>query len=317
MNVRVGLIRMMSKVSIVLPVYNVSRYLRQSIESCLSQTYTNIELIIVDDASTDDTSKIIKSFKDKRIICLRHNKNKGLPSALNTGFEKATGEYLTWTSDDNFYASEAIERMLRFLREQNCLFVYADFSKFTENDPSKLTPINLPEIGELVNRNVVGACFLYSRKVRDIIGDFDVETFLAEDYDYWIRVSKKFKMCHLKERLYFFREHSNSLTSKRLREIRIADVLVKVKNNLLDIESATMLFIDVLARDKSLIISSRGKSNWLWHRVNWVFGIIMYRIYYNLMMFKYEVKVWEVLITYCIEDISFSMAKNRLIELVG
>src|SRR3990170_3452478 len=108
------------KVSIVLPTYNGEKYIRQSIDSCLNQTHENIELIIVDDCSIDNTPEIIKSYKDSRVKSLRHDQNKFLPHALNTGFSNATGEYLTWTSDDNYYAKEAIEKMVSFLKNRNC-----------------------------------------------------------------------------------------------------------------------------------------------------------------------------------------------------
>src|SRR3989304_1114440 len=112
------------KVSIVLPTYNGARYIRQSIDSCVHQTYRNIELIIVDDASTDNTPEIIASYKDERIKYFRHEKNMGLPHALNAGFAEANGDCLTWTSDDNYYAKEAIEKMLSFLIKKSSSFIY-------------------------------------------------------------------------------------------------------------------------------------------------------------------------------------------------
>src|SRR3989338_242445 len=115
------------KVSIVLPTYNGAKYIRQSIESCLDQTYKNIELIIVDDASTDETPKIVKSYADPRLVYIRHEKNMKLPAAFNTGFSRASGDYLTWTSDDNFYDVSAIDKMLGFMRDNACDFVYCDF----------------------------------------------------------------------------------------------------------------------------------------------------------------------------------------------
>ena len=105
------------KVSIILPTYNGAKYLRESIDSCLSQTHKNIELIIVDDCSTDQTSQIIKPYQDARIRYIRNEKNMRLPRSLNIGFALATGEYLTWTSDDNQFLPHAIETMLKILRE--------------------------------------------------------------------------------------------------------------------------------------------------------------------------------------------------------
>jgi len=236
------------KVSIVLPTYNGAKYIWQSIDSCLNQTYKNIELIIVDDGSTDETSEIIKSYKDKRIKYLRHEKNKGLPHALNTGFANATGEYLTWTSHDNYYAKEAIEKMISFLRDRNYSFVYCDFYRFKDENPSNLNIVKLPDVLTLENHNDVGACFLYSRGVYEVIGDYDPDATLAEDYDYWIRVSKKFSMYHLAEPLYSYRECNESLSLSRFYEVRVVDILVRVKNGVLDIDLAINSLVSVIAQ---------------------------------------------------------------------
>ena len=104
-------------VSIVLPVYNGARFVRQSIESCLKQTYHDIELIVVDDGSQDKSVEIVKSFDDNRIKLVCHQMNRKLSAALNTGFAHSSGAYLTWTSDDNYYAPNAIAEMVGFLEE--------------------------------------------------------------------------------------------------------------------------------------------------------------------------------------------------------
>ena len=239
------------KVSIVLPTYNGAKYIWQSIDSCLNQTHKNIELIIVDDGSIDETYQIIRSHQDKRVKYIRHEKNKGLPRALNAGFAKATGEYLTWTSDDNYYAKKAIEKMLSFLKNKPCEFVYCDFYIFNENKISGRNLIASPDSLNLKDNNFIGPCFLYSAKVKEVIGNYHPDTELAEDYDYWIRISKKFSIAHLKEPLYFYRIHKKSLFSTRYREIQIVTLLVKIKNDILDIEPATDLLINFIARNIS------------------------------------------------------------------
>lgn len=250
------------KVSIVLPTYNGAKYIRESIESCLNQTYKNIELIIVDDGSIDETSSIITSYKDDRIKYLRHKENRGLAHALNTGFESATGVYLTWTSDDNYYALEAIEKMVAFLEDKNGDFVYCDFYRFQDEDSSTHEIVNLPNKPLLNETNTIGACFLYRKKIKDVVGFYNPETTLAEDYDYWIRVSKKFPMYHLNKPLYFFRSHKESLTFRFAREyqIEIATVLVQIRNNLVSARHATDLLITKIAEAKAALKSPQKKN---------------------------------------------------------
>jgi glycosyltransferase involved in cell wall biosynthesis len=232
-------------ISIVLPAYNGSKYIRESILSCLNQTHKNVELIVVDDCSGDNTPDIVTSFDDARITVIRHDKNQGLPHALNTGFRYAHSDYLTWTSDDNYYAEEALEKMLSFLKTNQCSFVYCDYYLFDDGNPDALSLMQLPDMPTLAQRNTIGPCFLYSRTVKERIGDYDPDTRLAEDYDYWLRVAKEFAMRHLPEPLYFYRLHPHSLTTvfSREYEIKVVDVLVRLKNNSIAVTDATELCV--------------------------------------------------------------------------
>ena len=108
-------------VSIVLPTYNRSKYIRESIDSILAQTLHDWELIVIDDCSSDETYSIVKEYanSDGRISVLRNDKHIKLPASLNRGFAVAKGEYLTWTSDDNIYKPKALERLVQaFDREE-------------------------------------------------------------------------------------------------------------------------------------------------------------------------------------------------------
>jgi glycosyltransferase involved in cell wall biosynthesis len=202
------------KVSIVLPTYDGSRYLQQSVDSCLRQTYKDIELIIVDDGSMDETPDIIRSYTDERIRYIKHNTNRGLPHALNTGFAMATGEYLTWTSDDNYYAEDAIESMASLLQQDKKIdFVYANFYMIN-GDGAVLQPISVGASRNLKEGNCIGPCFLYRRKVYEILGGYNPDAFLAEDYEYWIRVFKRFRMQKLDRFIYWHRLHPKSLTGQ-------------------------------------------------------------------------------------------------------
>jgi len=208
------------KVSIVLPTYNGAKYLRQSIDSCLNQTYENIELVIVDDGSLDETPQIIRSYQDQRIKYIRHGKNKRLPHALNTGFAKATGEFLTWTSDDNSYTEDAIESMAVLLHQNDKIdFVYANYYVINE-DGAFLHPVNVGSSKNIKEGNCIGPCFLYRRKVYEALGGYNSEAFLAEDYEYWIRVFKRFRMEKLDKFIYWHRLHPQSLTGQHADEAK-------------------------------------------------------------------------------------------------
>ena len=139
-------------VSIILPTWNGSAYLEQSIASCRLQTYKDWELIIVDDASTDATPTLIERLKvtDHRISSRRHPFNLGLPTALNTGFEVAQGRYFTWTSDDNYYHPDAIAELVRFMESRfDVDLVYSDFFR-VDASGRVLDSVRVGEPGGLV-----------------------------------------------------------------------------------------------------------------------------------------------------------------------
>lgn len=217
-------------ISIVLPVYNGQRYLPESIESILAQTYPHFELIIVDDCSTDKTPYIIAAFagQDKRIKPIRHTENKQLPGALNTGFNAAQGAYFTWTSDDNLYRPKALETMLDFLQKNPAVdVVYADYT-LMDSQGKETRYVEVAPPNAIVYKAVVGACFLYKRGVHEALGGYDETMFLAEDYDFWMRAALRFNLVPLHEDLYLYRMHEGSLTEqKRVRVMAQRETMLR------------------------------------------------------------------------------------------
>jgi len=250
--------REQSQISIVLPTYNGTRYLREAIESCLAQTYARVELIIVDDGSTDArTGEILAGAREvggrevegretggreadgsdakaheggacgarpsearaggqrgagPRIRVVSLERNMGLPGALNAGFREARGEWLTWTSDDNLYRPNALEVMARELGRGDADFVYARAAVIDEAGAIVGAIVPRPP-KSLILDNCIGPCFLYTREVLRRTGEFDPAMSLVEDYEYWIRVSKRFRMRPIDENLYLYRRHSAALSS--------------------------------------------------------------------------------------------------------
>lgn len=228
-------------VSIVLPTYNGSKYVRQSIESCLNQTYRNIELIVVDDCSTDNTAEIVRSFADPRIKYIWNEKNQKLPRSLNIGFAAATGDYLTWTSDDNQYLSTALEEMLAFLKSRPDVdFVYTDvYVLDLETGQKTLKPCTH---STFYFENALGACYLYTRRVYKTIGEFNPRLEWLEDYDYWLRVEKKFAMRRLAKPLYLYGDHPQSLTGLRYWPIHFLAYLLRFHHGYLTFDGLVEAF---------------------------------------------------------------------------
>lgn len=239
-----------SLVSIVLPTYKRAHLLAQAIRSVLGQTHANLELIVVDDNSPDDTAAVVQSFDDPRIRYVKNDPNLKLPRALNRGFAMARGDYLTWTSDDNLMAPTAIEKMVGALAGGDCDFVYADYWMFSEQDADG-RPVDpqhdlLPDTLQLDKGNHIGACFLYTRALYEAVGDYDPELFLVEDYDYFLRAARQFRFCHIAEPLYYFRRDDATLYCSRFPEVKASDVLVRFKNGAIDATDAAAMLTGLL-----------------------------------------------------------------------
>lgn len=214
-------------VSIVLPVYNGERFLTQSIESILSQTYTNIELIIVDDCSTDKTPEIIVQYmkRDKRVKVVRHEKNMYLPQALNTGFNMAKGTFYTWTSDDNIYAEDAIEHLVEILIQDSTIdVVYGNETIIDDegNIVSKRDAIAAVLEPKLIPvLCCVGAYFMFKKDVFIEIGGYEDKWFLTEDWQFWLKAyNKGFKFFKTEKNKYFYRDNISSLSATRGIEVQ-------------------------------------------------------------------------------------------------
>lgn len=213
----------MPKISIVLPIYNGERYIKEAIESILNQSYGDWELIIVNDASTDSTSDILDEFsrRDKRIKVVNNENNLKLPKSLNRGFSFAKGEYLTWTSDDNVYLEEAFEKMVNYLdSHKEVPMVVANMNTMDE-DGNVLEMFQKYDANMMYYNNQVGACFMYRNSVIRDVGEYNPDMFLVEDYEYWLRILIYYgEIGHIDECLYSYRKHQKSLTMTKRQEIK-------------------------------------------------------------------------------------------------
>jgi glycosyltransferase involved in cell wall biosynthesis len=229
-------------VSVVLPVYNQAYLLGESIESVLQQTYTNLNLIVVNDGSTDEIEKVLEPYRSHVKIKIINQDNQKLPAALSNGFRFARGEYFTWTSADNLMDKRQLESQVEFLiKHPGVQMVYSNYDIMNDDGKPLLNSdycpgyqkpfgsnhIHLPrDVSELnvIRNNYIGPCFMYRHWVGKLIGDYDASMFTMEDYDYWMTINAFFKIEHLgkEEPLYCNRVHQDSLTG-RMKELNIVE----------------------------------------------------------------------------------------------
>jgi len=229
-------------VSVVLPVFDQADMVSAAIDSVLAQTYAPFELIVVDDGSADDVHAVLRRYVDDPRVRVLTQPNQGLPKALSSGFEFATGEFFTWTSADNLMHEDQLARLVAFLRSRpDVTMVYADYELIGDDgaplqggefrvldrtDKANLSAVRVNRSTHDLNRyedNFIGACFLYRGQAGRLLGDYNPELGL-EDYDYWMRINRLFRIEHLgtDELLYRYRVHDNTL-SARARELKIAE----------------------------------------------------------------------------------------------
>ncbi len=223
----------MSNVSIVLPSYNGEKYIRESIESIIKQSFRNWELLLVDDCSEDMTLQIMMEYQDRdpRIRVIHNTTNQNLPKSLNIGFSYAKYELLTWTSDDNIYEENALFEMVCALKKDDSSMIIAKMHYIDEYGKIKG---EAPEFDDSLfwYNNNVGACFLYSRDVLNTVGEYNSEMFGVEDYDYWIRVMNVCrKIKFINKFLYRYRIHGKSLSNVRFYDIKNKLNMIR-KNNI-------------------------------------------------------------------------------------
>ncbi len=203
-------------VSIVIPCYKGSRFLAETIDSCLKQTYREIEVIVVDDASPENDAEIAESraARDSRVRVVRRAQNGGVSRAYNSGYAVARGDYFTRLSQDDMFREDAIEIMLRCLQEApaNVGLVYCDMQKVDENgrwlsrwnqaddpyaaDPDA-KPVSSPDESALFPTQEVGLCVMWRRSVYEAVGPFRPRYDFAEDYEFYLRRLAELPPCQV------------------------------------------------------------------------------------------------------------------------
>jgi len=184
------------KISVIIPTYNRYHLLACAIESVICQSYTNIELIIVDDNSTDDTEQLVKEYinKDSRVKYLKHDGNRGANAARNTGLKNATGEYVSFLDSDDEWEVTKLEADIKILAENKGFVICASNFCYVDLSSNKEI-IRHSVVSETISRQDVLRlnCFitndfmaLKSNLLQ--IGGFDENLPARQDWDLWIRV---------------------------------------------------------------------------------------------------------------------------------
>ena len=222
----------MVKVSVIMSVYNEKEFLLDSIRSILNQSFEDFEFIIIDDGSEISIRPLIASFRDDRIKLIVNKENRGLTASLNTCLFWANGEYLARQDSDDISERTRLFEQVRYLDNHpevglvgtSCTII-DEMDEVIDDWEAMPDPTN-----SLSSRNkITHGSVMFRRSVMEDIGKYDEHFKYAQDYDYWLRISKKYQIRNLSGRLYQSRVHSNMIGQSKAEEQALYVLLAQRK----------------------------------------------------------------------------------------
>ena len=234
----------MPKVSVIIITYNRAELLRSAITSVLNQTFQDFELIVVDDASQDNTAAVVQAFNDERIRYIRHETNKKEAGARNTGVQNAGGEYIAFLDDDDEWLPEKLQRQVDLLDKcaaiVGCVYTgYPKIDKVTGKIVDQIVPSKRGNIFEdMFIQNWVGtpSTVLIRKTCFEKVGLFDESIAFSLDYDMWIRISKEYQFEYIRDPLVNYYVHENKLSNDYELMIRGLEVFNKKYDHFLALD---------------------------------------------------------------------------------
>lgn len=213
-------------VSIVVPVYNAEKFLKDTVRTVLEQTYPNWELLLVDDCSNDDSVNIIKEYvtKDDRIQLLKNEKNSGAALTRNKGIEEAKGTYLCFLDADDLWEKEKLEKQLKFMKENHCAFSYTSYEFADSNGIPNGKKVKVPKTinykQALKNTTIFTSTVMFDlgKLTKNDICMPDVK---SEDTATWWKVLKIIDYAHGINEIYsYYRRAANTLSSNKIKALK-------------------------------------------------------------------------------------------------
>lgn len=224
------------RISVVMPLYNNAKFIEESVESVLQQTYKNFELIIIDDCSKDGSIKRIEKYQDPRIKIIRNNKNIGVAKSLNKGLGIAKGEYIARCDSDDVNLPQRLNKQLKFLsKHKDCIVVGSNALLINERG-RKVGVTNQPQTDPDIRKNIlirnpiIHPSTMYRRDLISKIGSYRAFFNGVEDYDLWFRVINRGKIYNMGEILIKRRIHKNVITRKNHLKIEVMAIVLRLLN---------------------------------------------------------------------------------------
>jgi glycosyltransferase involved in cell wall biosynthesis len=215
----------MPLISVVMPTFNRARLLDRALRSVLQQTYRNLEIIVVDDASSDGTAEVVKAIHDPRIRYLRHDSNKGGSAARNTGIRAAHGDYIAFLDDDDQWEPDKTEEQLRVLRHDNYDAVLCTSDEHGERIAAfdGKTTVSLEDLRHgRFTAGGTGVLMAKANVVKETMFDESLPRY--QDWDVFIRIGQKYRMGYVNKAFVRYNEGAHQRISNKIVNMRIPEL---------------------------------------------------------------------------------------------
>lgn len=210
-----------SKISVVMSIFNQENFLKESIESILNQTYRDFEFLILDDASTDKSLKIIKTFKDKRIKVFQNRERQGLAKRLNFLIRQTKGEYIARMDGDDISSVNRLKEQIEFLDKHARIALVGSWVKIIDDKGKAIGEFKHPIKYEDIKKAILSynpfmhSSVMFRKNVFEKIGGYDENLFYSQDYDLFLRVAVKYPCVNIPKFLLKFRWQTNFEKQKK------------------------------------------------------------------------------------------------------
>ncbi|MFA6391471.1 MAG: glycosyltransferase [Patescibacteria group bacterium] len=311
-------------ITVLLPVYNGEKYIKEAIESILNQKFTNFELLIIDDCSTDRSGRIIQDFKDPRIRFFSNKNNLGLIKTLNTGISLAQGEYIARMDQDDVSLPHRLEKQIAFLDAHSEIGVCGTGFRIIDQEGTLKNEIHFPNrpllfswklhfFSPLAHPTVMMRTSLVKE-----MGGYNTKATYYEDYDLWIRLNSITKLTNLDDILFHLRKHDENTSQIHLDQqvnssIKLCRELIsKTLNNYVSIDIVRQLYLKNASDVNSVIQINKiicklykafiqtnkvGKND-----LKLIKSDVALRLFILSVRFWYNTRIWKIFYTIIIFD---------------
>ncbi len=250
------------KITVLMPVYNGEKYLKEAIDSILNQTFTDFEFLIINDGSIDKSVEIIKSYSDPRIKLVHNERNLGLINTLNKGLDLAKGDYIARMDCDDISLPKRFEKQIKYMGENPDVGICGSWIEvFGDKNYIAMYSYNPEEIkcSFIFGTALAHPAVMIRRKFFTKYNLYYDNNFKnAEDFDLWERCSNLFLISNIKEVLLLYREH-NSTTKRAIQTLNTEKICTRILNKLgfypdeKETELITILRIGINFKNKEII----------------------------------------------------------------